>query len=119
MSNQRKDARKKLMSFAPVYDSASRSLWGYIGNINLNGVMVVGEHSAEVGKESILQIELPTSISEDVAESTLTMPSRVAWCKEEESAKSYTIGFEFKEITPAQEAVIQAILDKYDFKYSS
>jgi len=116
MNEQRKDTRKKLMSFTTVYDSVSHTLIGYVGNINLLGVMVVGEHPVEVGKETILHIELPTS-TENI-DNKLVMPVRAAWCKQEESAHSYTIGFEFKEITPTQAVTIQAVLDRYHFRYN-
>ena len=118
MNDPRKETRKKLMAFTPVYDSATRALLGYIGNINLHGVMVVSEHGAETGKDITLNIELPNGLL-DTVDKNLLMPAHIAWCKSDESVKSFTIGFEFTKTTSEQEATIQAILDRYHFRYSS
>src|SRR5690349_11392140 len=101
MSDQRKDSRKKLMAFTPVYDSISHSLLGYVGNINLLGLMVISEHSVEVGREVMLDIKFPT-------DQTLITEARVAWCKQDDSPASWTIGFEFTKITAEQKAAIEA-----------
>ncbi len=118
MSDKRKDTRKKLMAFTPVYDFISHALLGYVGDINQSGVMVVGEHAAEIGNQVILNIDLPDGLV-DVTEKTLLLPARTAWCKPEEAVKSFTIGFEFTGITTKQEEVIQAILNRYHFRYGS
>jgi Tfp pilus assembly protein PilZ len=117
MSDQRKDIRKKLMAFTAVYDSISNSLLGYVGNINLSGIMVVSEHAAEPGREVVLNIEFPKGMLE-IEDKPLVIPAHVAWCNQDKSAQSYTIGFEFKEITAEQAAVIRAILERYHFRYT-
>ena len=118
MSDPRKETRKKLMAFTPVYDSATRVLLGYIGNINLHGVMVVSEHAVEIGRDITLIIELPNSLL-DTVDKNLLMPAHIAWCKPDKSVKSFTVGFEFTKETPEQESTIQAILDRYHFRYNS
>jgi Tfp pilus assembly protein PilZ len=116
-SDPRKDIRKKLMAFTPVYDSITNSLVGYVGNINLFGMMVVSEHMAEVGREVILNVEFPKSLLEG-QEKNLVAPARVAWCKQDESIKSCTIGFEFTKTTEEQTALIRAIMERYHFRHS-
>lgn len=117
MNDQRKDSRKKLMAFTPVYDSISRNLLGYVGNINLLGLMLVSEHPAEVGREVILNIEFPSE-SRDMANPKLIMPAHIVWCKPSETPNSWTIGFEFKKLTLEQENTIQAILERYHFRHT-
>jgi Tfp pilus assembly protein PilZ len=116
-SDPRKDIRKKLMAFTPVYDSITNTLVGYVGNINLFGMMVVSEHIAEVGREVILNVEFPNSLLK-AEEKNLVAPARVAWCKQDESIKSCTIGFEFTKITPEQGALIRTIMERYHFRHS-
>lgn len=116
MNDQRKDTRKKLMAFTPVYDAREHALLGYIGNLNLRGVMLVGEHELEIGKEYRLHVELPSSFSEQETQK-LTLLARVAWCKAEDTVKSFTIGFEFTDLKPEQETAIQAILERYHFRH--
>src|SRR5690349_21001337 len=117
MSEQRKDTRKKLMAFTPVYDSISRSLLGYVGNINLLGLMVISEHPVEIGREVVLDIKFPTDLDKKSGQ-TLITPARVAWCKQGDSPKSWAIGFEFTKITAEQKAAIEALLERYHFRYS-
>ncbi|MCC7118962.1 MAG: PilZ domain-containing protein [Anaerolineales bacterium] len=117
MNDQRKETRKKLMAFTPVYDARERSLLGYIGNLNLRGVMLVGEHALEISKAYSLHVELPSSLAEQEVDK-LTLSARVAWCKAEDAVKSFTVGFEFTELKPEQEAIIQAILERYHFRYN-
>lgn len=116
MSDQRKDIRTKLMAFTPAYDYGTHALLGYVGNINLLGAMVVSEHYVEAGRDMILDIQLPEGL-EGVMDRSLQMPAHIAWCRADETVKSFTIGFEFTKITPEQKAVIQAILNRYHFSY--
>src|SRR5688572_7830341 len=116
-SDPRKDIRKKLMAFTPVYDSISNSLVGYVGNINMFGMMVVSERVAEVGREVILNVEFPKSLLE-ADDKNLVAPARVAWCKQDESIKSCTIGFEFTKTTAEQTALIRRIMERYHFRHS-
>jgi Tfp pilus assembly protein PilZ len=116
-TDPRKDIRKKLMAFTPVYDSISNSLVGYVGNINMFGMMVVSERVAEVGREVILNVEFPKSLLE-ADDKNLVAPARVAWCKQDESIKSCTIGFEFTKLTPDQSVLIRTIMERYHFRHS-
>jgi hypothetical protein len=117
MSEQRKDSRKKLMAFTPVYDSIARSLLGYVGNINLLGLMVISEHPVEVDREVMLNIKFPND-SVKKGDQTLITPARVAWCKQDDSPKSWNSGFEFTNLTTEQKTAIGALLDRYHFRYN-
>ena len=61
MNNHRKESRKKLMAFTPVYDLLHKTLLGYVGDLTLQGVMVIGEKFIEVDKQLTLGIEFPAS----------------------------------------------------------
>ena len=41
------------MTFTPVYDLRSQTLLGYIGDLTLQGVMVIGEKPVEVNKHIV------------------------------------------------------------------
>jgi hypothetical protein len=115
MSEQRKETRKKLMAFTPVYDAKRKTLLGYIGDLTLLGAMVVGEKSVELNKEVILTIEFPTDLP-DVVTAHVTIPARVAWCRHDESPQYFNIGFEFTEVTPQHTKIFHAILERYQFR---
>ena len=114
MSEQRKETRKKMMAFTPVYDSKKRVLLGYVGDLTLLGIMAVGERPVEVNAEKMLKIEFPGGLV-DVDSPHITIPARAAWCKPDESRKYFNIGFEFTEVTPQHQKIFQAILERYQF----
>jgi hypothetical protein len=115
MSEQRKETRKKLKAFTPVYDSNQRLLLGYVGDLTLLGVMVIGEKPMVINKEAVLKIEFPDNLSDGIA-TDITIPARVAWCRHDENPQYFNIGFEFTKVTPQHTKIFQAILERYQFR---
>jgi hypothetical protein len=115
MSEQRKETRKKLMAFTPVYDLNRRVLLGYVGDLTLLGVMVVGEKTVEINKETVLKIEFPNDLP-DAISTRILIPARAAWCRQDESLRYHNIGFEFTEVNPEHAKILQAILGRYQFR---
>jgi hypothetical protein len=46
MHERRKQPRKQLMSYTQVFDLYNGDLLGYLGDMNLGGVMVIGDKDA-------------------------------------------------------------------------
>jgi hypothetical protein len=46
----------------------------------------------------------------------MTIPAHVAWCRQEEHLTYYNTGFEFQEMTESNKRVIEAILERYQFR---
>ena len=46
----------------------------------------------------------------------MSMLTRVAWCEQDLNPQYFNIGFEFKQITPDQKALIEAIIKNYEFR---
>jgi len=115
MNNHRKESRKKLMAFTPVYELLHKTLLGYVGDLTLQGVMVIGEKPVEINKHLILGIEFPESLPEMRA-TRVAISARVARCQQEDNGKYFDIGFEFIEVSPENTRVIEAILDRYQFR---
>jgi hypothetical protein len=118
MSEHRKEQRKKLIAFTPVYDSKNKTLLGYVYDLTMKGVMVVGERSVEPNQDKVLKIDLPGNL-ETVIFSSLIIPARVAWCRPDEAPGNFNIGFEFKDLSPENSEVVQAILNRYQFRPDS
>lgn len=114
MSEKRKGERKKLMSFTPVYNSQTNILLGYLGDLTLLGAMLVGESAVEINKKMSLAIEFHET--PEVPATRMTVPVRVAWCKKEEHPTYYNTGVEFLELTDLNKKVIEAILERYQFR---
>ena len=102
------------MAFTPVYDSKQKVLLGYVGDLTLLGVMVIGERLVEINDERVLKIEFPNDLP-DVIATHITIPARVAWCRQDESPRYFNIGFEFTEVKPEHTKLFQAILERYQF----
>jgi PilZ domain-containing protein len=114
MQERRKQPRKHLMSYSQVFDLYGGDLLGYLGDMNLLGVMVIGNRALPVDTKLTLAIELPEL--QEVTASRMTVPARVAWCEKDLSPDYYNIGFEFREMQSAQAKIIQAIMDNYEFR---
>jgi hypothetical protein len=114
MKDNRKQARKLLMSYTPVFDLYGGGRLGYLADITLLGAMVIGDKPIAEESAITLQIEVPDL--EDIKVKRLTIPARAVWCQPDISPDFFNIGFEFKDVKPEHEKVIQAIIDTYEFQ---
>jgi c-di-GMP-binding flagellar brake protein YcgR len=113
---RRKEARKKLMKFTPVYDQNKNALVGYLRDLTLQGALVIGEKKLEIDKIITLGIDLPEDLPK-VTIKRLKISARVARCVEDESPNSYKLGFEFKNITTEHKKILDALLERYHFRH--
>ena len=118
MDNQRKESRKKLMKFTPVYDLRLKTLLGYVGDLTLKGVMVIGEKPLEMDKHVILGIEFPEKIAELIS-MRVVITGRVARCQKEDNEQYYDIGFEFIDLSTEAAMIIEVVLERYQFRSAS
>ena len=116
MDNRRKETRRKLMAFTPVYDLHPRLLLGYLGDLTLRGAMVIGEKLVTINKETTLEIDFPSDL-DDVPVIPVHIPVRIAWCHQDESPQYFNIGVEFTEVTPEHAELFEQILARYHFRH--
>jgi hypothetical protein len=114
MQERRKVQRKNLMAYTQVFDLSGGYLLGYLGDLHLQGAMVIGNNLMTENAELILAIELPDL--PNINTSRITIPVRVVWHQQDISPEFFNVGFEFKEVTPEQNMVIQAIMENYEFR---
>jgi c-di-GMP-binding flagellar brake protein YcgR len=114
MSEARKEERKKVATFTPVYNLEDNSLLGYLGDLTLTGALLVSEQPIETDRNIILSIEFRES-SEIPADARMTIPARVVWCELEPHQTYYGAGLEFLEVIVQNKEVIEAALKKYLF----
>jgi Tfp pilus assembly protein PilZ len=116
MDDRRKETRKKIMAFTLVYDERGRLL-GYLVNMTEQGAMVIGEKTLEINSQVTLKIEFPDELEGSFARK-LVIAARVARCvPHEASSREFEIGFEFTKIKPEQTQIIEALLERYHFRY--
>ena len=117
MSERRRETRKRFTAFTPVYDLYPRILLGYLGDLNMQGALVIGKKLTTINKETVLEIIFPGELV-DITVVPITIPVRIAWCRPDQQSQSYSIGIEFTELTPLHRDLFQKILERYHFRYS-
>jgi hypothetical protein len=114
---QRKTERKKLSTFTPVYDSRQHALLGYLGDLTVQGARLVGDQFMETGHELTLMIDFPATA--ELPARRVILPARVIWCQQETNAKYFNTGFEFQQMDSPSKTVIEAVLERYQFRHPS
>jgi len=113
MQEHRKSERKKVIAFTPVYDG-HKNLLGYLGNLSVEGAMVIGEKPLDVGTPVTLAFDFPET--PEFPARRVKIPTRVIWSNPEETTGYCNSGFEFQEIDEQSKAAIVAILERYQFR---
>jgi c-di-GMP-binding flagellar brake protein YcgR len=114
MKEKRKDERKVLVAFTPSYDLDEKALLGYVRDLTLQGAMVSGETALEVGRRLTLGIDFRETAETPAVR--VHIPARAAWCDKDEGSGYYKTGFEFLEMSQGNKRVIEAVLERYQFR---
>lgn len=114
MEEHRKNERKKLSAFTPVFDSQHKIPLGYLADLSREGAMLIGEIPMEVNTQTTLMIDFPAT--PEFPARRVIIPARVAWCRQEKNSLYYNAGFEFEVIDEQNKTVIEAILERYQFR---
>ena len=114
MNEKRKNERRKLIAFTPVFDSQHKVLLGYLGDLSREGALLIGETSMEIDAQMTLMIDFPAT--PELPARRVIIPARVAWCRQERSTPYINSGFEFLEINEQNKTTIEAILQRYQFR---
>jgi len=115
--DRRKEARKIVMAFTPVYNLQTGRLLGYLRDLTMKGAQVNGEKDLGVDTQVSLSIQLPNDLPRVTAKH-LNIKARVARCiKTPETKNSFETGFEFEELDSEQMQIIGAILERYHFRH--
>jgi Tfp pilus assembly protein PilZ len=114
MQERRKQPRKQIMSYTQVFDLYGGTLLGYLGDMNLGGIMVIGDKEMDINTKVTLAIELPEL--QGITAPRMTIPARVAWCEPDISPQYFNIGLEFLKLQADQVNIIKAIMENYEFR---
>jgi len=114
MQDRRKLPRKDLMSYSQVFNLDNGKLVGYLGDLTLMGAMVIGDEPLKEDTKLTISIQLPEL--PEMQASRLAIPVRVARCQQDLSPEYFNIGLEFDSVTEKQKAVIEAVIQNYEFR---
>jgi len=114
MQERRKQERKNLVAYTQVFDLYGGNLIGYLGDLTVSGAMIISEKPMKPDTEISLAIELPELPG--IKTVRMNLAARVAWCQQDLSPQYFNIGFEFKQVPPEQKALIETIIENYQFR---
>jgi hypothetical protein len=117
ISNRRIESRQKLTAFTPVYQLHPRLLLGYVGDLTLKGMLIIGNTPVMADRKTTLEVDFPGD-RPDVSVIKVAIPARIAWCRPDENPEYYDIGVEFTDITSDQIDLLQQVLERYHFRHT-
>jgi hypothetical protein len=115
MDERRKLARKYLAIYSRVFERDFGNLLGYLSDLSLKGAMIISEEQQDPNTVISLRFDLPETNSDLFGVEQMDIPARVAYCQPDVSPNFYNIGFEFLGIDSQQKAIIEGMMEKYEF----
>lgn len=109
MSTQRRIERHQLPYYLKVFNQYNDKPLGYIGNLSLDGLMLISQLKMLVGGRFDLRIKMP---GVDASEHWLDFTAVCQWCHEDVTPGSYDCGFSL-EAAPAEYAEMIQTLQRY------
>jgi len=113
MKEQRKSERIKAVTFTTVYERKGHVLLGFLGDLTLQGAMVMGEKPIKTNRDIDLEIEF-RGVAE-IPGGRLMIPVHVAWAKLDEETGYHHTGFEFLSVSDEIKQTIELVVEKYRF----
>ena len=114
MEERRKLDRKYLIVYSRVFERNLGRMLGYLGDLSLSGVMIISEQPQAVNSVLPLRFDLPDLQLFKAGQ--LDVSARVAHCEPDINPAFYNIGFEFLELSPEKKAIIERMMDAYEFR---
>lgn len=114
MEDRRKQERKNLVAYTQVFDLYGGNLLGYLGDLTVSGAMIISEKPMKPDTEITLAIELPEL--PEISAMRMSLAARVAWCQQDLSPQYFNVGFEFKDVSPSNQKLIETIIKNYEFR---
>ena len=111
---RRKLPRKYLMAFSSVYEASTGKLLGYLSDLNISGLMIIGKESLEFEQELDLHLDLPEMPNRN--ETYLRVKARVARSQPDLDPRLFNIGFAFLDLAKEKEALVEAMINTYEFR---
>jgi len=113
MQERRKTSRKDLMFYSRVHDAITGRQVGNLLNITVGGAMVLCDKPIEPQTVMELHIELPDGIAD---KSELVITGTSVWHQPDINPEFFDVGFQFQEVDPADQKIIQVLVKEYGFR---
>jgi len=114
MDDRRKLDRKYLIVYSRVFERSLGRMLGYLGDLSLFGAMIISEQPQVVNSVLPLRFDLPDLQLFKAGQ--LDIAARVAHCEPDINPAFYNIGFEFLDVSTEKKAIIEKMMDAYEFR---
>ena len=114
MEERRKLPRKYLMAYSSVYEASTGKLLGYLSDLNLGGLMLIGKEKLFLEQEMTLHLDLPDVPS--FGDTHLRVKARVVRCQPDLDPRLFNIGFEFIDLPKDKNPLIEEMISTYELK---
>ena len=112
MHSPRRLRRHHLIFYLKVYDARSGEPLGFLGDITIDGMMVMSKQPIEAGKH--FEIEVRNNAGLD-KEPTVRCEARSLWCQTDINPEYYAAGFQFDSVPPESEHAIRSLIREIGF----
>ncbi len=114
MDERRQMPRKYLIIYSRVFERALGKLLGYLSDLSAEGAMIITEDAIPENSTLELRFDLPDP--QVFGTHNLYLTARVVRCDPDISPSFYNIGFEFQDATPEKKAIIEKMMEVYEFR---
>ena len=91
MEEKRKMVRREIMFYSRVFDRKTGKHLGYLGNLTVDGLMIISEEPVEPEVQFDLRIELPEDI---YPKNDITLCADSLWCDADIDPKYFNVGLQ-------------------------
>ena len=113
MDERRTRKRVYMLFYSRIRDRQTGSLIGHLVDLTPAGLLMVSETPVEVGRVCHLQLELPEDISD---RQFLRFDALAAWCRPDVDPSFYDLGFELRDVSPEDQALLRHFIETYGFR---
>lgn len=104
--------RHHLIFYLKVYDVQSGEQLGFLGDITIEGMMVMSKERIEIGQVYEIEVRNQSGLSQ---EQTVRCHARSVWCQTDVNPEYYATGFQFDSVPPDSEHAIRALIREIGF----
>lgn len=111
-NEQRKFDRRQLYYYLRVNYDQTLTLAGYLGDISLEGLMLIAQEDIEPDKVFSFRVDLNEGFG---MEENLVFEARSVWCEKDANPEYFLIGFSFIDMDQASIDIVKYLIKKYGF----
>jgi hypothetical protein len=113
MIERRQLERKHLMFYSRVFDRKTGKFVGYLGDITVEGVMIISDEKIETDARYSFRMDLPEDL---FPKALLNLEVESIWCQPDVDPNFYNTGFRLLDGSEEDQEIITRIIMEYGFK---